>query len=338
MKNGKASGGNAGGVSANGAGGRPSVLVLGGGPDAEREVSLNSARAVAAALKQTGRYTVVEQTIDRPGLSELHSWKGEVIFPVLHGPFGEGGPMQDLLEMDGRSYVGCRPRAARLAMDKATTKMIAIGLGIPTAEACIFNVTDESCPVPTPLVIKPVHDGSSCGLHVCKDAAAWQTARAKVAVDIKKNPGRAYMVERYVPGRELTVGILDGRALPTIEIRAASGLYDYEAKYTRDDTRYQVGPELPPGVGQAVEQAACALSAAVGVRHLARVDFIVDGRGTPWLLEINTMPGFTDHSLVPMAARAVGLEMPALCAGLVEMALRETVIAAQPLSAAGAAR
>jgi D-alanine-D-alanine ligase len=314
---------------------RKRVLVLGGGPDAEREVSLNSAEGVAAALSQTGRYHIAEQTIDRPGLSDLHAWPGDVIFPVLHGAFGEGGPMQDLLEMEGRPYIGCRPRAARLAMDKMATKAIALGLGIPTAEAVVFNPKDEGCPVATPLVIKPVHDGSSCGLHVCKDAAAWRAARTKVVADIEKNPGRAFLVERYVPGRELTVGILDGRALPIIEIRAASGLYDYEAKYTRDDTRYTVGPELPPGIGHAVEQAAMALAGAIGVRHLARVDFILDSGGTPWLLEINTMPGFTDHSLVPMAARAVGLEMPALCAGLVEMALRDAGLGARPMAMAG---
>jgi D-alanine-D-alanine ligase len=317
---------------------RARVLVLGGGPDAEREVSLNSAKGVASALKQTGRYEVVEQTIDRPGLTDLHGWEGDVIFPVLHGAFGEGGPMQDLLEMEGRPYVGCRPRAARLAMDKMATKAIALGLGIPTAEGVVFNSKDEGCPVATPLVIKPVHDGSSCGLHVCKDGAAWAAARGKVVSDIEKNPGRAFMVERYVPGRELTVGILDGRALPIIEIRAASGLYDYEAKYTRNDTRYSVGPELPPGVGQAVEQAAMRLAAAIGVRHLARVDFILDATGTPWLLEINTMPGFTDHSLVPMAARSVGIEMPALCAGLVEMALRDAGLAGATRELAGAAR
>jgi D-alanine-D-alanine ligase len=313
---------------------RTSVLVLGGGPDAEREVSLNSARGVAAALKASGRYQVIEQTIDRPGLSELHGWKGDAVFPALHGAFGEGGPMQDLLEMDGRPYVGCRPRAARLAMDKMATKAIALGLGIPTAEAVVLNAKDENCPVPTPLVVKPVHDGSSCGLHVCRDAAAWKAARALIGADVEKNPGRAYLVERYVPGRELTVGILDGRALPIVEIRAAGGLYDYEAKYTRDDTKYQVNPELPPGVALRVEQAAMALAGAMGVRHLARVDFILDASGTPWLLEINTMPGFTDHSLVPMAARAVGLEMPALCAGLVELALRDAGVATRPLAAA----
>lgn len=302
---------------------RARVLVLGGGPDAEREVSLNSAKGVSAALAQTGRFIVSEQTIDRPGLSDLHAWPGDVIFPVLHGAFGEGGPMQDLLEMEGRPYVGCRPRAARLAMDKMATKAIALSLGIPTAEGVVFNSRDEGCPISTPLVVKPVHDGSSCGLHVCKDQASWRATRAKVVADIEKNPGRAYMVERFVPGRELTVGILDGRALPIIEIRPAGGLYDYEAKYSRDDTRYTVGPELPPGVWQVVEQAAMRLAAAIGVRHLARVDFILDAGGTPWLLEINTMPGFTDHSLVPMAARGVGLEMPALCAALVDMALRD---------------
>jgi D-alanine-D-alanine ligase len=297
------------------------VLVLGGGPDAERPVSLDSAANVARALRTTGRWDIVEQTIDRLTLDELRRLPGEVVFPVLHGSFGEGGPLQDLLEADGRPYVGCRPQAARLAMDKMATKLAAAGVGVPTAPACVLNNKDEACPLPLPVVVKPVHDGSSVGLHICRDTAAWEHAREAVASDVRQQPGRAYMVEQYISGMELTVGLLAGEPLPVIHIGPASGVYDYEAKYTREDTQYHIDPSLPPGMDAALKAHAQRLAEAIGVRHIARVDFILDGSGNLWLLEINTMPGCTSHSLVPMAARRRGIEMPELCSRLIEMAV-----------------
>lgn len=301
----------------------PKVLVLGGGPDAEREVSLNSAAGVAGGLRQSRRFEVIERTIGRLTLAELRSLPGDVVFPVLHGSFGEGGPLQDLLEADGRPYVGCRPHAARHAMDKLATKMTAARLGLNTAGAAVFNANDAECPMPLPVVAKPVHDGSSVGLYICKDRAAWDAAREAIIADLRAHPGRAYMVEPYIAGQELTVGLLDGRALPTINIVPAEGAYDYDAKYTRNDTRYVIDPPLPPGVDASLKQQAAALAKEMGVRHVARVDFILDGSGTPWLLEVNTMPGFTSHSLVPKAAAHAGMDMPTLCSRLVEMAIRD---------------
>jgi D-alanine-D-alanine ligase len=299
------------------------VLVLGGGPDAERHVSLESAANVAAALRASERFAVEARTIDRLTPDELRKLPGDVVFPVLHGTYGEGGPLQDLLEADGRPYVGCRPQAARLALDKMATKLAAARAGVPTAPACILNVLDEGCPLPLPVVAKPVHEGSSVGLHMCRDAAAWEHARAAIAEDVRQIPGRAYMVERLIPGMELTVGLLAGEPLPIIHIAPASGVYDYEAKYTRDDTCYHLDPALPAGMDSLLKSHAQRLGEAIGVRHIARVDFILDGSGNPWLLEINTMPGCTSHSLVPMAARQRGIEMPELCARLVEMAMGE---------------
>lgn len=299
------------------------VLVLGGGPDAEREVSLNSAKGVANALRATNKYEVIEQTIDRITLTQLKSLPGDVIMPILHGSFGEGGPLQDLMDQDGRPYVGCKGAAARLAMDKLATKFCAARAGIPTAEAHAFNVKDEACPLPIPVVVKPVHDGSSVGLHICKDTAAWAAARRDVEADIKSKPGRVYMIERYIAGKELTVGLLDGKPLPVIHIAPAEGAYDYEAKYKRKDTKYNLDPELPKGVDAMVKDYAARLGKAIGVRHVSRVDFLLDAQGQPWLLEINTMPGFTATSLVPKAAAHTGLDMPSLCAKLVEFALRD---------------
>lgn len=298
------------------------VLVLGGGPDAEREISLKSAAGVATALRT--RHEVIEQTIGRVDLPELRAMPGDVVFPALHGFFGEGGPMQDLLEADGRPYVGSGPVAARWCMDKIGTKLAALSLGVPTAPSCLFDPRDEKSPIDPPLVLKPTHDGSSVGLHMCADEEAWKRGRDAARADVSANPFRSYMVERMVRGRELTVGLLGGpgglRALPIIEIGPASGVYDYEAKYHRSDTRYTVGPELPAGVGERVSEAALRLGRHLGVRDLARVDFLLDAQGSAWLLEINTMPGFTSTSLLPKAARAVGLSFEDLCAHLVELA------------------
>lgn len=300
------------------------VLVLGGGPDAEREISLKSAAAVGQALR--ARFDVVEQTIGRIELHELRAVPGDAVFPALHGFFGEGGPMQDLLEADGRAYVGSGPRAARWCMDKIGTKLAALALGVATSPSCLFDPRDDCAPLDGPVVLKPTHDGSSVGLHMCRDADDWARGRDAARQDIEANPYRSYMVERLVQGRELTVGLLgfdqELRALPIVEIGPASGVYDYDAKYNRSDTRYTVAPELPDGVGERVSDWALRLARHLGVRDLARVDFLLDRDGQAWLLELNTMPGFTATSLLPKAARAVGLDFQALCAHLIEQALQ----------------
>lgn len=293
-----------------------SVLVLGGGPDAERPVSLASSRAVAEALGGGGAFDVEYRVIDRIDGSALAALPGDVVFPVLHGAFGEGGPLQDLLEADGRPYVGSEPGPARLAMDKMATKLVAAGLGMRTPEAAIVNPADDACPQGLPVIVKPIHEGSSVGLCVCRDESDW--ARAVAA-----GSDRPMMVERFIGGRELTVGLLDGSPLPTIQIIPAHGLYDYDAKYDRDDTRYVVGPDLDAGVERAMQRDAVRLARALGVRHLARVDFILDEQGMFHLLEVNTMPGFTAHSLVPKATAKTGIDMPELCARLVSMAVRD---------------
>lgn len=305
-----------------------SVLVLAGGPDAEREVSLLSASEVAGALASLHRWSIHQQVIDRVTLEELRAMPGDVIVPMLHGSFGEGGPLQDILLQDARPFVGCGPRAARLAMDKLAIKLLAHELKIPTAESCVLNPKDTASPIPFPFVLKPIHDGSSVGLHIVHDDSQWLAARDAILADQRAHPGRAYMIERYIKGREVTVGLLDAHALPVIEINPAAGeggdaTYDYQAKYIRNDTKYTVNPTLPHGLTEALQRHATTLFTGIGARHLARADFLIDARHQPWLLEINTMPGFTTHSLVPMAARAVGLEMPALCARLIDLAWRD---------------
>jgi D-alanine-D-alanine ligase len=299
------------------------VLVLGGGPDSERQVSLWSSQGVAEALRGLGRQVRYE-VIGRLTQRELAGLSGGVIFPVLHGGWGEGGGLQDLLEVDGRPYVGSRPHAARMAMDKMATKMAAARAGVLTQEAAVFNPADEGSPVEFPVVVKPVHEGSSVGVHFVREPGEWAGVREKVLKEQREHAGRVYMIERAVlGGRELTVAVLDGRVLAPIEIIPRVAFYDYEAKYTSDDTKYVVNPELPRGVKETIQAAAAAMWGALGARHLARVDFLLDRAGTAWMLEVNTMPGFTGHSLMPMAARDAGLSYADLCAALVEMAVRD---------------
>lgn len=300
------------------------VLVLGGGVGSERDVSIAGANAVAAALGASGRFRVDKRIIEQVTRAELAALPGDVIVPMLHGAWGEGGPMQDLLVADGRPFVGSGPRAARLAMDKIALKLIAQQLGVRTAVATLLDPDDAPCALSLPVVVKPVRDGSTVGLHICRTAEEWRAARTE---SIQSR--RICMVEPYIAGRELTVGVLGGEALPIIEIIPADGLYDYEAKYTRNDTRYLINPELPPGVAEQLARDSVRIFHEIGARHLARADFILDRAGTPWMLELNTMPGFTDHSLVPMAARARAgkpLDMPALCETLVEMALADASV------------
>jgi len=301
---------------------KPTVLVLMGGPDAEREVSLMSGREVAGALRESGRFAVNEQIIDKPALNDLKSLATgcAAVFPVLHGRWGEGGPLQELLEQLGVPYVGCRAKAAALAMDKMAAKTLAATDNVPTPPSRALE-TGDICDLEPPLVLKPIDDGSSVDLHICQTQAQVDEARNQL------HPKRGRLLaERYIRGREVTVGIIGGKALPLIEIIPSKQVefYDYQAKYFRDDTRYVLEPELPPGLTERCQAIALSVFNRLGCRDIARADLMIDERG-PWFLEINTMPGFTTHSLVPMAARRTGVEMPELCARLVEGAVAREV-------------
>jgi D-alanine-D-alanine ligase len=286
---------------------------------------------VANALRQSTRFTVVDRVIDQPDLNELLSIvsvaQAEVIFPVLHGHWGEGGPLQELLEKIGLPYIGSKPQAARWAMDKLVTKSMLRDM-VPTPPSQELHETDV-CTIEPALVLKPVDDGSSVDLRICQTKAQVDQGRK----ELHPKRGRL-MAEKYIRGRELTVGILCGQALPIIEIIPSKAVefYDYEAKYNRDDTKYAVNPQLTPGVAEQCTRMALTAFERLGCRDVSRADIMFDGRN-PWFLEINTMPGFTTHSLVPMAARSVGLEMPELCAKLVDAARARSARAASELVA-----
>ena len=297
----------------------PPVLVLSGGPDREREVSLKSGLAVARAASSAGFFTRHEDLL--PGdTGALDSFLDEhpdaVVLPILHGPWGEGGGAQELLEERGCAFVGCGSVAAKLCMHKDAAKHRLVRAGVPTPPAELLLEGAEPTLDP-PVVLKPEADGSSIDVAVCSTPEELHAALFRLRPN---NP--RLLCERFVEGKELTVGWLLGETLPTIWIRPAGGRYDFAAKYDRDDTRYLFDLEEDPAVAAAVREAAERSCAALGVRDLARVDVMLDAAGVPWVLEVNTMPGFTDHSLLPMAAAEAGIPMPDLVRRLVEAAAK----------------
>ncbi len=297
------------------------ILVLAGGPDRERPVSLQSGKNVADALQQAGHQVTLADVMpdDFSAVDRFIAEHGDVIFPILHGGWGEGGGLQQQLDQRQFPYVGCRAKAAALCMDKPAAKKLArkINLSTPDFEVVARDARPTLAP---PVVIKPTHEGSSIHMAICQSQADLDEAWASLSPHYP-----AMLVERYLPGAELTVGILgsgdEAYALPVIHIVPAVRFYDYDAKYERDDTRYRF--DFDPLVCKQVQQAALSLHRAAECRHLSRADFIVDKNGQPQFIEINTLPGFTAHSLLPMAARQTGLTGPALTDQLVRMALRD---------------
>jgi D-alanine-D-alanine ligase len=290
--------------------------VLCGGPSAEREVSLDSGRAIADALGARG-HRVFVWDIDPDHLEGLDA-PADVIFPALHGTFGEDGTLQRLLEQRGVRFVGSGSRASALAMDKVAAKQLVAQLDIDTPEYRVIVAPDPSDgdPPPLPAVIKPIDQGSSVLTSIAQTPQEYAQSLSAVLDQF----GRA-LVERFIDGDELTVGILGRDALPPICIRPRRSFYTYEAKYLADDTEYDFEPNLPADVLMRAQRLSEMVFAAMGCRHLGRADWIVDRRGRLWFLEMNTIPGFTGHSLVPKAAARVGINFDELTDRLVRMAL-----------------
>ena len=286
------------------------VAVLYGGKSAEREVSLKSGAAVLNAL-QTAGVDAFGIDVGDDLLKRLSQESIDRAFIVLHGRGGEDGSMQGLLECAGIPYTGSGVLASSLAMDKLRTKQVWQSLGLPTPRHAVLS-SQADCEAAArdlgfPLMVKPAHEGSSIGMAKVDDVqaliAAWQDA-ARYDSQV--------LVEQWIAGPEFTIAMLRGQVLPPIGLGTPHSFYDYEAKYLADDTQYRIPCGLDEAKEAELKQLTARACEAVGTQGWARVDVMQDLNGQFWLLEVNTVPGMTDHSLVPMAARAAGLDFQQL--------------------------
>jgi len=287
----------------------PVVAVFAGGTSSEKEVSTGSGTACAFALARS--FTTRLFPVVADALPDGYDPARHVVFSTLHGTFGEDGGMQRLLDAAGGAYSGCDAASSALTMDKALTKRTVSARGVPVVDGIAFDAAskpsaaDVAGRLGTRVVVKPNSEGSSVGLHLVEDRAGLEAALGSIT------SGR-WIAERRIEGRELSVGILRGRALGIVEIRPKSGVYDYASKYTKGSTEYLAPAPLDEALAAAVRSAAETAFAACGCRDYARVDFMVSREGEPFLLEINTLPGMKETSLLPMCARCAGLDFAAL--------------------------
>lgn len=294
------------------------ILVLSGGTSEEREVSLASGQAFAAALekKHHAKLLIIEEESLPEGIQAVDT----VVFPALHGGFGEGGELQSLLEQAGIEYCGSDSAASRLCMDKAETKKVALECDVPTPKWLTFDAAetpladDVIAQIGTSLVVKPVDEGSSVGLHFVEH-------RSELGVALSNIHAGRWLIEQRIRGRELTVGLLDGKAMGVVEIISRSGVYDFKAKYTPGSTEYRFPAELDQPVEGRVKEYAERLYAACGCRDFARIDFLLQDEQL-YFLEVNTLPGLTATSLLPKSAVCVGHDFESLASALVAPALK----------------
>lgn len=308
----------------------PRIVIFAGGTSPEREVSLGSGRAVAQAMARSFPTRLCQ--IDEDALPAGLDPARDVVCSTLHGGFGESGGMQELLDRAGVNYAGCDAVASARTMDKTRTKAAAAVHGVrgaralmfaadqcPTAEAVITELGDQ-------LVVKPNDDGSSVGLSIVSTRAELERALA----GIKRGH---WLIEERLRGREVSVGVLAGRALGVVEIRPASGVYDFTAKYTKGMTEYLAPAPLPAELTAAVQWAAETAFAACGCRDYARIDFIITQENQPFMLEINPLPGMKETSLLPMSARCAGFDFTALVKAMVGPAVQRLAAANLAISA-----
>jgi D-alanine-D-alanine ligase len=297
----------------------PIIAVFAGGTSAEREVSLGSGAACAVALARSFPTQLFQ--IDTDALPAGLDPRRHVVFSTLHGTFGEDGGMQALLDATGVPYAGCDAASSALTMDKTRTKATVAAAGVAVIPGVTFAATAKPAVEEVVrqfgerVVLKPNDEGSSVGLHIIDTRA--QLAQALAGV----NRGR-WIIERRIFGRELAVGVMNGRAMGIVEIRPKSGVYDYESKYTKGRTEYLAPAPLGEALTAAIRAAAERAFAACGCRDYARVDFMIGEREEFYLLEINTLPGMKETSLLPMSARCAGLDFTALVREMVTPALR----------------
>jgi D-alanine-D-alanine ligase len=287
------------------------VAVLMGGVSSEREISLRSGAAIAQGLRDGG-YDVEEVDI----VSEEFTIPDgvEAVFVALHGRFGEDGGIQRVLVDLQLPFTGSGAESSRVAFDKILTRDQLGQHGIPVPPGEVLNCSDKRT-IPFPLVVKPPREGSSVGCHLVFAEPEWETAFA----DAVQFSGEA-LVEEYIPGRELTVGIVDGQVLPVVEIKPAAEWYDYHAKYVTGDTEYAVPAELDPDIGELLQSIALETFQCLNAEGFGRVDFRLSPQNRPYVLELNSIPGFTATSLLPKAAQAAGIGFSELCCRIMELA------------------
>lgn len=292
----------------------PRVIVIAGGTSKEREVSLQGGQAVLGALKQRGFETVWLDPAEM-SIAEFDWQPGDVAFLVLHGEFGEDGQVQSLLEDLGVPYTGSGVEASKIAFSKSATKARLQLAHLPTPDAVIINRADplesvhhRAKALGFPLVVKPDTQGSSLGVTIVFEHSQLDAALAKCF-----ELDQYGLLESYIAGGEWTVGLWNEQPLPPICIETPRGFYDYAAKYSEDSTQYHLEAKAPPALLEGMKRLAARVGKAVGTTGIARVDFRLDHKLQPWVLEINTIPGMTDHSLFPKAAAKLGLDFPTLC-------------------------
>lgn len=298
------------------------VAVLYGGMSAEREVSLSSGRQVIGALRTAG-YDVTPIAVGSDLASVLRALdpRPDVVFNALHGRFGEDGAIQGVLDWLGIPYTHSGVRASAMAMDKVAARALFVAAGLPVARGKVVDMAEleHADPMPLPYVIKPINEGSSVGIEIMREGG---NRRAEIAVGWRF--GGTALVEEFVPGRELTVGVMGDEALEVTDITSANMFYDYEAKYADGGSRHVIPAEIHPDIYRLAKDVALAAHRALGCRGATRSDFRYDDtKGEPGrliLLETNTQPGLTPTSLLPEQAAYRGMDFPALCAWMVENA------------------
>lgn len=295
------------------------VGVLMGGNSAEREVSLKSGAAVLAALQRQG---VDAHAFDpaKRSLGDLAMAEFDRVFIALHGRHGEDGCIQGALELMGLPYTGSGVMASAIGMDKWRTKLLWQAAGLPTPDWALLEANSDFAAIEKqlglPIFVKPAREGSSIGMSKVK-----QPGELKAAYEKAAEFDSLVLAEKFVDGGEFTCAILGGQPLPMIHLVPKNEFYDYEAKYLRDDTEYRCPCDLPAEQEKAIQVLCLRAFNVVGCQGWGRVDVMLDSKANPYLLEINTSPGMTDHSLVPMSARVAGIDFDSLCLRILEMTL-----------------
>jgi D-alanine-D-alanine ligase len=295
------------------------IAVLMGGQSAERDISMRSGQAVCAALRRIG-CDAVPVDMDSSIVGRLREVEAEMVFIALHGPGGEDGTIQGLLDVLGIPYTGSGVQACAIAMDKMVTKALLDYRRIPVPRGFVRTERDRhrflARGFKLPVVVKPINQGSTLGISIIRrlrDLAAGIEGALKY--------GPTVLVEEYIEGRELTVGVINDRALPVVEIIAPGGFYDYAAKYTPGASVYQAPARVSVPQSQRLQSLALEAHRAIGCQGATRVDFRMNPKGRAFVLEINTVPGMTETSLLPMAAKAAGLSYEALVEAILQSAL-----------------